>query len=298
MFSADLWILFSLASAALQASRIAVTKKLSLDFSPQALTFYTNIASLVLTLPLLTHFHDFPVENPRYLGAVLAGAVLSGLGGWSFTYAIKHSDISIVGPIMTFTPGFVVIIEWLVIGDVPTGMGLLGLGLLIGGGYVLSLRRSDRHVWLPLRRMLRDPGSRFAILATACFASASTLGRYAIQQSDPYSFAITIAFVNPVVLFVLFSILSPGFHRELTGAKARANIGKLLLLGAFFALMRLADQIALSMTLASYATGVKRMSGVFSVLLGMWLFGERGIKPRLLGSFVMVLGIFALTLTS
>ena len=291
----ELWVLVSLASAALQASRIAVTKKLSMDFSPQALTFYTNLASLVLTLPLLTHFHDFPVNNPSYVGAVLAGAVLSGLGGWSFTYAIKHSDISIVGPIMTFTPGFVVIIEWLVLGDIPSGMGLLGLGLLVGGGYVLSLRRTDRHAWLPLQRTLHDPGSRFALIATACFATASTFGRSAIQQTDPYSFAITIAFVNPVVLFLLFSIQSPGFHRELTGTKARANIGKLLLLGSFFALMRLADQIALSMTLASYATGVKRMSGVFSVLLGMWLFGERGIKPRLIGSAIMVLGIFALT---
>jgi drug/metabolite transporter (DMT)-like permease len=116
----NLWIVVSLTSALLQASRIAVTKKLSLDFSPQALTFYTNLASLVLTLPLVTRFHNFPLDEPQYIGVVLAGATFSGLGGWSFTYAIKHSNISIVGPIMTFTPGFVVAIEWLLLEDAPS----------------------------------------------------------------------------------------------------------------------------------------------------------------------------------
>ena len=294
MFPVDLWIVVSLSSALLQASRIAVTKRLTLDFSPLALTFYTNLASMVLTLPLALKFHHFPVDNPRYIGAVMAGALLSGLGGWSFTHAIKHSDISIVGPVMTFTPGFVVLIEWLVTGDLPSTMGLFGLSLLVGGGYILSLRRSDDHVWLPLRRLLRHPGSRYALVATACFAAASTFGRVAIQQSDPYSFAVTVAVVNPVVLFILFSIHTPGFHRELMGPKARKNIGKFLLLGALFALMRLADQVALSMTLASYAIGVKRLSGVFSVLLGMILFKEPRIKARLLGSMVMVVGVFVL----
>ena len=296
MHAGDLWILFSLASAFLQASRIVVTKKLSLDFSSQALTFYTNLASLVLTLPLISRFHDFPLHNPHYLGAVLAGALFSGLGGWAFTYAIKHSDISIVGPVMTFTPGFVVLIEWLILGDVPSPTGLFGLGLLITGGYILNLRRTDRHLWLPLQRLIQNRGSRFALIATACFASAATFGRSAIQLSDPYSFAVTVAIVNPIMLFLLFSIQAPGFQRELTGRAARDNIGKLLLLGALFASMRLADQIALSMTLASYATGVKRMSGVFTVLLGMWLFKERSIKPRLLGSLVMIGGVYALTL--
>ncbi len=40
-------------------------QKLSLDFSPQALAFYTNLASLVLTLPLIARYHDFPIHNTK-----------------------------------------------------------------------------------------------------------------------------------------------------------------------------------------------------------------------------------------
>jgi hypothetical protein len=54
----------------------------------------------------------------------------------------------------------------------------------------------------------------------------------------------------------------------------------LLLLGVLFALMRIADQIALSLTLASYAMAVKRTAGLFSVLLGHWYYGEGHLAAR------------------
>jgi drug/metabolite transporter (DMT)-like permease len=291
---AHLWVVFSLLSAFFQASRIAVTKQLSFIFSAQALTFFVNFASLCITLPLIIWHHDFPLQEPRYLSAVLAGALLSGFGGWSFNYAIKISEVSIVGPLITLTPGFVIIIEWLLLGDMPSETGFLGIGLLCAGSYILSLD-GVRRDWLgPLLRIFSNPGSRYAFIASFCFACASVLGREAIRLSEPVSFAVMVAIINPVVLFIIFSTQNLGFYKELIGSKARAHIGALALLGGLFALMRLADQMALSLTLASYAMALKRMAGVFSVIIGHYLFREPRMPIKLLASVIMVLGVLAM----
>jgi drug/metabolite transporter (DMT)-like permease len=292
---APFWILFPLLSAFFHASRLAVTKHLSLSFSARALTLYVNLASLVVTLPLVFWHHDFPLGEPLFVTVVLLGGVVSGVGGWALNIAIQRSDVSLVGPVMTLTPAFVVAIEWLVIGDLPGPLGFVGLALLLLGGYVLSVEREQTSPLAPLERMLRDPGSVFTLLAAFCFAAASTLGRVGIQMTDPLSFAVVVAIVNPIVLFALFSVQDHRFYREAFPRDLRRQLRPLLLLGLLFALMRIADQIALSLTLASYAMAVKRTAGMFSVLLGHWYYNEHHLAARLGGSAIMLLGLVLLT---
>lgn len=291
---APFWVLFSLLSAFFHASRLAVTKRLSFNFSAQVLTLYVNLASLLVTFPLIFWKHDFPLGDPDYVAVVLAGALLSGLGGWSLNYAIKQDEISLVGPVITLTPGFVILIEWITTGDLPGAMGLLGIAFLTAGSYVLSIDREMPHWYTPLARLFNTPGSLFTLLAAVCFAAATTFGRIAIGLSDPISFAVTVALVNPIVLFVMFSLQDRRFYRQIFNRTLRREAKPLLALGLLFALMRIADQIALSMTLASYAMSVKRTAGMFSVLLGKFLYHDHHIPARLAGSAIMLIGLFAL----
>lgn len=292
---AHLWILFSLASAFFHASRLAVTKHLSLEFSTEVLTFYVNLSSLLITLPLIIWYHSFPFHEPAYLLAVLAGGILSALGGWALNAALHKTEVSLVGPLMTLTPGFAILIEWLLTGALPASVGLIGVVLLVAGGYILSLGDHDVRWYLPFKRLVTDPGSLLGLAAAACFAAASVVGRIGIQMSDPLSFAVVVAIVNPLVIFILFSVYDRRFYRKIFTPQARRRIRPLLVLGGLFALMRVADQIALSLTLASYAMAVKRTAGVFSVVLGRWFFKETHTLVKLLGAAVMLLGVLALT---
>lgn len=292
---AHLWVLFSLASAFFHASRLAVTKRLSLSFSAEVLTLYVNLASLVVILPISIWHHDFPFHNSTYLMAVVCGGAFSGLGGWALNAALHRTEVSLVGPVMTLTPGFVIVLEWLLTGALPGSLGLLGVLLLVAGGYVLSLSGGAAGWYLPFKRLLLSPGSLLATLAAACFAAASVFGRIGIQLSDPLSFSVVVAVVNPPILWILFTLKDPHFHIRLVTPDLRREMRPLLLLGLLFALMRVADQIALSLTLASYAMAVKRTAGVFSVLLGRWFFAEGYVAIKLVASAVMLLGVLALT---
>jgi uncharacterized membrane protein len=54
--------------------------------------------------------------------------------------------------------------------------------------------------------------------------------------------------------------------------------------------------IAISMTLVAYLISIKRTSAVISVLLGSLIFKEKGLKERILGSILMILGVLFITL--
>jgi len=96
------------------------------------------------------------------------------------------------------------------------------------------------------------------------------------------------------VLFAMFSMQDRSFYRQVFNENLRREAKPLMALGLLFALMRIADQIALSLTLASYAMSVKRTAGMFSVLLGKFIYGEHQIPEKLLGSAIMLVGLFAL----
>ena len=69
------------------------------------------------------------------------------------------------------------------------------------------------------------------------------------------------------------------------------NLKLLLPLGLLSALTLISQLTAINMTLVAYVISIKRLSAVFSVLFGYWLFKEKNIKERLLGVIIMVIGV-------
>ena len=55
--------------------------------------------------------------------------------------------------------------------------------------------------------------------------------------------------------------------------------------------------MAINLTLVAYVIAIKRTSAIMSSLFGFWLFKEKGIKERLLGVVLMVLGVILITLS-
>jgi len=54
---------------------------------------------------------------------------------------------------------------------------------------------------------------------------------------------------------------------------------------------------AISLTLVAYVIAIKRTSVIISVIFGHSIFKEKGIKERLLGAIIMVIGVLFITLS-
>jgi uncharacterized membrane protein len=115
----------------------------------------------------------------------------------------------------------------------------------------------------------------------------------AIEHSSPLFFGITyftvlVIFFTPLALYKGRDELRTVFE----GGALRASI----IPGMFYALMIVTHMLALSLTKVAYMISVKRMSLLIGVCYGYLLFGDPGIKGRLLGTALMVSGFMLITL--
>lgn len=76
------------------------------------------------------------------------------------------------------------------------------------------------------------------------------------------------------------------------------NLRALIPIGLLSGTGLVCQMTAVSLTLVAYVISIKRISAIFGVIFGYLIFKEKGIKERLLGAIIMVLGVAIITLFS
>ena len=54
---------------------------------------------------------------------------------------------------------------------------------------------------------------------------------------------------------------------------------------------------AINLTLVAYVISIKRTSTIMSVFAGYLVFKEKGVKERLIGTVIMIIGVLFITLS-
>lgn len=221
-------------------------------------------------------------------------ALLSPLVMIAFRCQIKGimlSPISLTMPFLTITPGIVVITGYLVLGETVTLAGLAGIAAIMVGGYVINLSSQTRH-WLdPIRAIATEPGTRYMLVAASIFGLCTVLGKRLLLLSSPL-FAASAFWISTALLLV-----------ALPWATGRLRMGNLvskpvpaLLTGVLGFTELVCHMSSISMVAAAYMISVKRLTGLFSVLIGWQWLKEGNIPARLTGAAFMAGGAVILAL--
>jgi uncharacterized membrane protein len=205
--------------------------------------------------------------------------------------AIKLSDLSITIPMVTFTPLFMLITSPIIVGEFPNIYGIMGIILIVAGSYILNFKEKRKGYLAPFKALVREKGPRLMLLVAFIWSITANFDKVGIENSSAFFWPvavnafITIGFI-PVVL-----IKSKGKTHQIT-----KNYKTLLPIGLFHGLMIVFQMIAVSLTLVAYVISIKRTSAALSVVFGSLFFKEKGLKERLLGSFIMIAGVVLITL--
>lgn len=278
------WI-FSLLSAFTLATADALTKRYFSGLS----SYEMGLIRLLATVPwLLAAMLCIPWVRPDavFLVCLVLGLPLEVLAYISYMRAIKVSPLSLSLPFLAFTPLFIILSGWLILGESLSWAGAAGIVLITGGAYCLNFNRISSGLLAPFKSILTEEGPRLMLLVAAIYSVTAALGKLAIEHSNPYTFGITyqLAFTTLVALCLPFmptaSLKNIG-HRPLMG----------LVLGAVVFLSEISHWIAISQTQAAYMIALKRTSILFAVFYGAWLFREERIRERLVGALVMLCGV-------
>jgi drug/metabolite transporter (DMT)-like permease len=200
--------------------------------------------------------------------------------------ALKSSPLSLSIPFLAFTPVFMLLNAFVILGEEPSAFGAGGVVLVAAGAYVLNLD-ARRHGFLgPIRAVASERGSVMMLIVSFCFSITATLGKRMILLSDPVYFGAMYFLLLPALFLPVQMALG-----RLDQATLTAKPVKGLLVGLGSAGMILFHVWAISMAPAAYMIAVKRLSLVFSVVYGRLLFKEERFSQRFLGAAVMFSGV-------
>jgi drug/metabolite transporter (DMT)-like permease len=280
-----LWLILSLVTAFFESLRDVANKTSSTLHNDYVITWSLNAFTALLLLPLAL-FLGTPTITPPFWNALLAGSFLNAIAFLYFIKAIRLSDLSKVAPLTTFTPLFLLLTSPILVGEFPSSRGLVGIFLIVSGAYLLNFAQRKSGYLQPLRALINERGARLMLLVAFLWSLTSNFDKIGVQNSSPLFWVTTVYAANALWLFPLMLLKCQGWRQQI-----QAKPLPLLAIGGFNAIAVACQMTALSLTLVAYVIAIKRTSALFNVLWGRFIFQETGLKQRLLGTTIMVLGV-------
>jgi drug/metabolite transporter (DMT)-like permease len=210
---------------------------------------------------------------------------------WLYFRALQISPLSMCIPFLAFTPVFLIPTTYVLLGQKPQAVKVLGVLLIVIGS--LAMHRTLFALgWLaPVKAVIQEKGSRYMLLVSLIFSFTNPLDKNLVDMSDVYVEAAAYGIGLVISFYLLARSQGGGF-----AAAARGNVKWIALAGVF-------DAVSLLFQLASYTylavvitVSIKRAGIVLSVLAGWLFFREREITDKVIAASVMFCGVLILYL--
>ncbi len=290
---AHLWISYALISAFTLATSDALTKKALRNTNEYLVAWFR----LVFTMPLLFLLYfrvPVPELDSTFFGAFLLALPLEVIALILYTKALRCSPLSLTLPFLSFTPLFLIVVSYLMLGEEVSLRGGFGIFLIAAGSYTLNITRIRKGFLEPLKAIARERGSVLMIAVSILYSFTSPLGKMAIEHSSPLFFGITY-FTALTLVFTPVALWSA--KSEVKNFFASGAYRQLAVPGFFNSCMIISHMIAISLVQVAYMISVKRISILIGVVYGYLFFREKHFRERLLGALLMVAG-FVLIVTA
>ena len=124
------------------------------------------------------------------------------------------------------------------------------------------------------------------------FSLSSNFDKLVVKNSDPI-FGSSVVYLLIGLSFLIISSAKAGNIKAIY----KRNFHKFLVVGVAHALTGIATNVAFTMQIVPYVISLKRLSILFSVLLGTLVFRERNILGRISGASVMLAGVILIILS-
>lgn len=287
-----MWILLALVSAVATATRDPIYKKLlTIDVNPYILggVQFLIAGGLLITVSIV---YGLPEIQSGFIGAVAGTVILNIVATILVFKSIKRGEISLVAPLLSFVPAFAVVTSFLMLGELPTWWGLLGILIIIIGSYVLHRDSFAESLGTTYRRFLNSRAGLYMLIVAAIFSVSANFDKMAALTGTPL-FASAII---DLILGAALIILSPldKTHTVRRSIIKPAVILWFIPLGLLFAVGTWAQNTAFTLEIVPYVSAVVRTSAILTIFYGRYIFGEGHIRWRLLGAAIMLGGTILL----
>jgi drug/metabolite transporter (DMT)-like permease len=282
-----MWIALGFLTAFFTSLQEIVTKKKIVGkIDPVIIAWGWMFFSLPFYLVMILR-EPLPAVGPDFWKALIVSTIVLTIAAVYYVKAIEVSDLSLCVPMLAFTPLFLLVTSPLLVHEFPTPLGLVGVLVIVIGSYTLNI--SDRRKgWLqPFKDLVILRGPRYMLIVAVLFSIGANMDKIGVVNSSPIVWIFTL---NLCVTAMLTLLMLRGSTHIM--AQIRSHGGWLFLAGFYNGAAILFQMMAIEMTLVPYLIAVKRTSALMTAFYGLVVLKEQGFKERLLGAFLMVLGVY------
>lgn len=285
-----IWAILSILSGFSAATSDALLKK-HLVKTNTMLVVWSRFAFASLFLLLLLPFVGIPKLDAVFWIIALILVPFEIVALFLYVKAVQQSPLSLILPLLAFTPIFLIPISFVLLGELPSVMGIFGIVLIVAGSYVLNFSHIGKGIFDPFKELFRNKGSLMMLAVAFIYSITSAISKIAVQRSNALFFSI---FYTILILIVLSAFIFNELTRNFNGIKN--NIKGFAYSGFFYGLMIWFHFVALSLVIVPYMIALKRTSSIFGVAYGWLIFKERNIAERMTGTLIMVFGVILILL--
>jgi len=249
--------------------------------------------SLGLATPLAVW--TWQAQPQHFDGWMWAAALGSGLVHVSYSLVLQRgyrvADFAVVYPVARGSgPLLAVLGAVLCLGETPSGLGWLGVALVLGG-VVLTASSGQQTAGVDARR--RHLGMTWGLLTGLCIAGYTVIDGWAIKSLGmaPLLF-YTVGLAMRTLALAPWALRRPAALLSL----ARSHKGAILLVGLLSPLAYSMVLFALQRAPLSYVAPAREISMLLGTALGARLLKEALSGRQLLGAAMMLMGVAGLAL--
>ena len=286
------WFVFAVCGAFLDATYYMSIKKI---LSNNAINRYALASGVFLSafivLFLISLLKGIPEIGSFFYSSVVLTGVLNFVAVILYFKALQITDLSLSVPMLSFTPIFLIFTSFIMLNEVPSVFGVVGIFLIVMGSYILNTSGNSRKLLDPVKRMIRTKGIFFMLVVAFLYSLSSNYDKLVVKNSD--------SFFGHAIVFLFIGSLMTGFSL-VKRVNFRLEFGKyfhkFFLTGLILASVAVSINIAYTMQIVPYVISLKRLNILFSVIYGGLIFKEKHMSIRVVGTLIMLVGVFFIVL--
>lgn len=247
-----------------------------------------STAFFITIYTVIFYPNAFYYHQPTVIYALLSSFFFSLYQHFT-AVSYKYADVSMVYPVTTSSPLFIVIWAYFILDERVSLFGVLGILLVLAGCYIMNITKSkgDKKGFY---------GILIALLAAFLYSFGAMADKMGVGSVNTHLYIMLMAdFMS--LYSVLFTIFS---HRKARILHKKINISiqwKLVIFGGLaMGASTVTYRLGLIDMQISYASALRQISSFFGVLMGLIFLKESYGLQRIIGSIVIITGIVLIRL--
>ncbi|MBQ3310523.1 DMT family transporter [bacterium] len=255
-------------------------KKICEKNSSLICNFYTYFILGLLCIPFALNINWINLPKEFWIFALSAG-LLCSVGNACLIKALQIGELSVLGPINSYKSVVGMIIAIIVLHEIPSILGILGVALIIWGSwFIFETQKEGFSLKLLMRK---DILLRFAALIL--------MGIEAVFLKK------VILLSSPVISFMLwcwagafFGLLLIFLFKKPLKIISKQYISKFAIVCSMLATMQLSTNYVFKYMNVGYALALFQLSTLVNLWFGYKFFHETDMKQKIIGTIIMIFG--------